>query len=452
MKKLLLTSLVFVSICVNAQFIQQSLYSYLPQSSYQNIGSFSQHKGYFGIPFLGYNNLSIANSGFAFNDFVNDNGAVTLSAVEDVLGGMDQIEYMDFNYKNELLNLGFSSGENNFFTINLASTLEFSSTYSKDFLAISMLGTGASNSFGTSYDLSGTSYNLVAYNELGFGYQRKVNDQLSFGARIKYLSGILNSSAYYNNVALEVDPNTNEISTQSNVIVHDYGVSEIFLDEEDLTGEKNTIPNFSNNGIGFDFGASYKVDEKLSFSFNAIDIGKISWKNGRYKTNDPSNNSDYEGLDLDQLHKDSTGILGAFQEVQGMFEFNEVRKNYSTNLPTSIYLGAEYLLSENLVVNGLLCGKIINGKFYPSYTVAGGFQIHKKLQTKLSYSVINNTYTNIGLGFVGNLGPFQLFVLADNLPGVFNMLNTRYMNLSFGLNIAVFRDKDSTESSTDTAE
>jgi len=215
---------------------------------------------------------------------------------------------------------------------------------------------------------------------------------------------------------------------------------------DDLQGPNNKIPNFSNAGFAIDFGADYKVNDKLSFNFNVVDLGFITWKNGRFKYNDISNNGYYEGLDFDQLHIDSTGLLDAFEEIQGIYDLNEERKNYSTSLPTSLYLGGQYSLTNKVVFDGLLSGRIINKKFYPSYTVAGGFQIYKKLQTKLSYSIINNTYTNIGFGFSGNIGPFQLYVLADNLPKAFNVYNAKYLNLSFGLNVAVFRDKDATSS------
>lgn len=450
MKKIILSTLLFASIFTKAQLIQQSLYSYIPQSSYQNIGTFSQHQNYFSIPLVGYSHIGISNSGFAFNDFVNENGFVTVSTIEDVYTSLNNVEQMSLNAKNDIINFGFSKGENNFFTINLSNTFDYSNTYSKDFLAIALLGYRASDSFGASYDLSGSSYNILAYSELGFGYQRKVNDKLSFGARVKYLSGILNAVAYYEDVSIQVDDNTNTITSNSQITSYDYGVSEFYLEGEDLPGAKNSIPNFSNMGAAIDFGANFKVSDNLSFSFNAIDLGTIYWRNGRYKTNNPGSDSDYDGVDLDQLNKDSTGITEVFEEIQGLFDFEEERKNYSTNLPATIYLAGEYIFNDNIVFNGIFSGRIINSKFYPSYTVAGGFQIHEKLQTKLSYSVINNTFTNIGLGFAGNLGRFQVYVLADNLPGAIKPLDTRYMNLSFGFNITLFRDQNNTASENDT--
>jgi hypothetical protein len=442
MKKIAIISLLLISISVNAQLIQQSLYNYLPQSSYQNIGAFSKHQNYFSIPLVGYTNIGISNSGFGFNDFVDGNGSVTVATIEEVYNNLAGIEQMSLNLKNDIINFGFSVGDNNFFSVNLSNTFDYSSTYSRDFLALALLGNNAAGSFGTSYDFSGTSYNLLAYSELGFGYQRKVNEKLSVGGRIKYLSGILNASVYYDDVLVELDQNNNTFRSNSKVTAYDYGVSEFFLEGADLPGEKNAIPNFSNMGIGFDFGANYNVTDNLSFSFNAIDLGAIFWKNGRYKVSDPNSDSDYEGVELEQLHKDSTGITKVFEGVQGMFEFNEERKNYSTNLPAQIYLGGEYILNDKFVFNGLFSGRVMNKKLYSSYTVAGGFQIHKRLQTKLSYTIINNTFTNIGLGCVGSVGRFQMYVLADNIPGLIKPLDTRFMNFSFGFNIALFRGQD----------
>jgi len=436
--------LIIAAISLNAQLIQQSLYNSVPQNTYQKIGSFSEHKNYFSIPTLGYNNLSVSNSGFAINDFVDDNGKVTGSAVDEVLSSLNGIQHLNFGYKNELINIGFSVGEKNFFMINMGTSIDVAATYTPDLMEILMYGRNGKASYGVNYDLSGTSYNITAFTELGFGFQHKLNDQLSFGARARYLSGLVNSNAKFEDVSLIIDPANDSISATSIFTAYDYGVSEFIMD--DLQGPNNKIPNFSNAGFAIDFGADYKVNDKLSFNFNVVDLGFITWKNGRFKYNDISNNGYYEGLDFDQLHIDSTGLLDAFEEIQGIYDLNEERKNYSTSLPTSLYLGGQYSLTNKVVFDGLLSGRIINKKFYPSYTVAGGFQIYKKLQTKLSYSIINNTYTNIGFGFSGNIGPFQLYVLADNLPKAFNVYNAKYLNLSFGLNVAVFRDKDATSS------
>ena len=125
-----------------------------------------------------------------------------------------------------------------------------------------------------------------------------------------------------------IDPVNDSISATSIFTAYDYGVSEFILD--DVQGPNNKIPNFSNAGLATDFGADYKVNYKLSFNFNVVDLGFITWKNGRFKYNDISNNGYYEGLDFDQLHKDSTGLLDAFEEIQGIYDLNEERKNYST--------------------------------------------------------------------------------------------------------------------------
>lgn len=154
MKRTLVALLVITAISLNAQLIQQSLYSYVPQNTYQKIGSFSEHKNYFSIPTLGYNNVSVSNSGFAINDFVDDNGKVTGSTVDKVLSSLKGIQHLNFGYKNELINIGFSVGEKNFFMINMGTSIDVAATYTPDLMEMLMYGRNGRSTYGVNYDLS----------------------------------------------------------------------------------------------------------------------------------------------------------------------------------------------------------------------------------------------------------------------------------------------------------
>ena len=201
-----------------------------------------------------------------------------------------------------------------------------------------------------------------------------------------------------------------------------------------------------NSGFGLDLGAFYKLNEKWDISASVIDLGFIKWSTERvdYVSN---GEFEFEGIDAD-LSNDKPVEDGAFDAVLDSIgealEFEEVEggPSYTKALPSRIFLGANYKLNEKHAFGGVYHMKLWNGKAYHDFSVNYQSRLSRGFQYTVSYSVINGTYNNVGLGMQFKAGPMQLYLISDNVLDIIWYENLQSSNMRAGLNITLFDKKD----------
>ena len=52
-----------------------------------------------------------------------------------------------------------------------------------------------------------------------------------------------------------------------------------------------------------------------------------------------------------------------------------------------------------------------------------------------SYTIINQSFANVGLGLNLNPGPVQFYLVSDNVLGAFKPQDSRYFQVRFGINL-----------------
>ncbi len=78
-------------------------------------------------------------------------------------------------------------------------------------------------------------------------------------------------------------------------------------------------------------------------------------------------------------------------------------------------------------------------------TLSGNFRLKPWLELTSTYSMINNSYTNIGLGFVAKAKWFQFFMMTDNVWGFIWPQATHNVNLRMGINLIFGCEKKTEE-------
>jgi len=56
-----------------------------------------------------------------------------------------------------------------------------------------------------------------------------------------------------------------------------------------------------------------------------------------------------------------------------------------------------------------------------------------------TYSAVNGTYDNLGLGLALRGGPLQFYMVNDNILALANPVRADFVNIRFGMNILVGR-------------
>ena len=261
--------------------------------------AFAGERNYVSLPFLGLGNLNVGlQSNLGVKDLIHKlpDGNLTTFLNEAVdansfLDGLKDRNRLNLDFDMTLLSFGFHKwGGFNTFDLSIKSGTRM--TLPKDLFAFAKLGMNGN----TVYNLEDMGVFSNSYAELALGHSRKIMDNLTVGAKVKFLLGVYNADFHVNDMQLTladdkwaVSGNGEfstggivEIPTKLKEKTNDQGqtVQEEELDFDNIeTGD--VIGGF---GMAFDLGATYKVREDLEVSLALLDLGWITYKNATKAT------------------------------------------------------------------------------------------------------------------------------------------------------------------------
>lgn len=411
--------------------------------------------------------LNLGNSGVGFNDilinqpdhnrmvwFLYDHS--TRSNFIDKFKNNNNI-YSDFSLN--ALSLGLRV-KGSYFFINAGTRFETRNTVPQD-LARILIESNIDSVGGQkrSYDLSGFGVNGTMYNEFSLGFSKEINSKLTLGMTGKVLFGIANITTNSSRVELKdggiesykinsvIDLNTS-IPNLSVVEAQDGTVDSLkFKEVEDEAEAVDIFTNTRNFGLAFDFGAVYKISEKLNVSLSVIDLGFIKWKDNLNRfVQDAS--YDYKGLVFSSTN-DSVDFEGDMLDtLKSNFKYASVNDPYNTWLPTKIYAGVFFRPVKFIGLGLLTRQQIMNKKLRSQYTASLNLYPSNAFNLTFSYTIADGMYDNFGFGTSFKFLPFiQMYMLTERIPLYWNknkgdgipFIPAYYKNFNFrfGLNIAL---------------
>lgn len=278
---------------------------------------------------------------------------------------------------------------------------------------------------------------VMVYNKFYMGASMKLDEKWNVGARLNFLTGILNVHTERMNLGFYTDSTSApiyETTLSADMLIQTSGLG-LMTD----TLEFNPI---SNSGFSLDLGASYKYNEDWLFSLALKDIGSINWaqENNKLYTTDAKSTYVIEGLTQSSAGAEDLGVQmeEITDSLRASLEPTSVEKSYATNLNASIYLGAQYQLSEKHQFSALLHTRKKYDRPFTVFNLGYQYQLAKSLELLASYRNYNGI-NNIGAGMVWNPGIVQLHFILDNLmvADVFDAQNFAYQ---FGLSFHFGKD------------
>jgi hypothetical protein len=189
--------------------------------------------------------------------------------------------------------------------------------------------------------------------------------------------------------------------------------------------------NSKNKGFALDLGWIHKYSEKITLSASVLDLGFIRWKSD--VTNIQITGSfDYAGTGLGSNFNSTDYMTELTDSVTDAFDHNVSQDAYYSWLPTQIYLGGIYQYKPKLGIGAVSRNVIYRNKLHSSLTLSANTTLWNKLSGSLSWSYLNNTYKNIGLGLAWHGRGLQFHMVSDNVLGIIKPLDARNLNLRFG--------------------
>ena len=372
------------------------------QSTYVNAASLPDHKVSIGLPGMSSNSFDITNTGFSYNDIVNDQ---TLKYDPyKALNAMSKENYMNLGTKIDLFSLRLKV-RNLYFILNATENANFKFSYPKDLFTLMLNG----NYDQLNFDFTSLGINASHTREYGFGVTRE-GKKFIIGARFKLIQGLANIYSRTDDLKFNTDTaNGNTLSATAK--------GEIFTS---ISNSNNNIIDYMNNwgniGKGLDFAISYKFTPKCQLTLAANNIGFIDWKTN-LESYEIDGKGGFNGADI--LAPYVNGGDFKFSEVVDSLTkaFNTEKREgvaYRTWLIPQFYGMLNYHVFKHTSIGASLFLEAFV-KVTPTGTIAVQQKIGKMLSMTASYSAKFGQFNNFGLGLVFKPGPFDFYIVGDNI-------------------------------------
>jgi len=347
----------------------------------------------------------------------------------------------------DVLNLSFKSKNNSAVTVSLAERVLFGTTLPKDLFEFAINGNKPYMDEGKAHNLSKLSFEMCAFHELGIGFATEFAEKFSVGGRLKLLFGIANVSSNVGSLNLTTDPERYYITADADFQLR----KSTTLFEYDIDGDSivtnmdigKAFSSFGNFGVGLDLGFTYNITDKISVSIAATDLGFINWTQNSQVASAKGEYT-FEGIELG-FSKDSTGKLrygpdttmlkNIADTIIDMFDMKVADKGYMTWLPSNVYLGATYQLNDKIGFGVLYRGEVYRKSYNQSLTLSANSNINHWLSLHGSWSLINNTIMNVGMGFSARLGFITWYMVTDDVIGLIFPQKAKTINWRMGCNL-----------------
>jgi hypothetical protein len=403
------------------------------QATYSNPTAIPETKVNIGLPGLSSVYGGVTNSGFSFKNIYNkdtfaiDNGIKNLRKKNYIYAGVN----VDLFHVQLKVHNGFLS-----FQITEKADMRFS--YPKDLIALAWQGNY--QFAGNKADLSSLGVDFNYYREYALGYIKE-SKKWNIGGKVKFLQGIANAHVKNKGLELNVAKESYDLSVSSDVTLNTSGLD---TDPSDLN-VRNYLTRFSNKGLAFDLGTTYKHSDKLSFSASINNIGFIRW-NSMLKNYNIKGGTSFEGLQVTIPKNDSSTTPDYLDSLNNSFKYTESSTKYTTWVIPQFYLRVKYNLTKGTILNASF--SIEKYKAYRTATTLGITQkVGRVFNVLLTYTYQYRSYDNFGIGVMVKPGPFQFYFVSDyilrtytnyedkhfTVPATAKAMNVRVgMNLVFG--------------------
>ena len=274
----------------------------------------------------------------------------------------------------------------------------------------------------------------INYNEIYIGLQKSFGP-LSVGVKAKRLSGVEAIRTGNHIIDLTTSDDIYQLTVESDFELS----SSRAFDYTDIENFSLNVENFSfdnfmknNGGWAFDVGASLSLSDRLELSLSVIDLGSIDW-DVEPRTYSSKKVQTFDGIDVSEyITSDDEFVI--LDSLEALLDLTETNENFSTTLPSKIYLGAKFKISDLWTIGGLIQSNGSGDRRSSVLALNGTARIYKFLSVGAMYSIKSGNPANIGLHTTLNIGPVIGFLSTDNILkiGSFDSTNS---NIRAGLSI-----------------
>ncbi len=360
---------------------------------------------------------------------------------QQFLGDLNHENKLSASIKTTILSAGFNAfGGFNTIGLNLRMNTGFNLPYGLfEFAKKGMQGD-------THYRMDDLAIRANGYVEMALGHARQINENLSVGAKLKFLFGGADFDATVDEMDVRLSEERWLVRARARVNTSLKG-ARYTLDEDGLVdGIDVDSPGLGGFGMGLDLGASYKFTEGplkgLALSAALLDLGFISWSDNVMAYNQ-GEDFVFDGFHNVALDEDGTALeideqLDDLQDdLERLYNVHTDGKvdGRSTSLAATLNIGAEYALP---VYDKLKFGFLSSTCFNDVFTWTEARFSANVNPVNWFGAGVNYAFSTYGssLGLILNFHPkrFNFFIGTDCMLGD---VNTQFIPLDSNASVTM---------------
>jgi len=445
----------FVAVCLLAFHLkleaQQSNTFYLmhdvPQSNLLNPAVQISCRYFVGFPVLGSVQLNYSNTAFTYKDLAGSD-AWNIQGVERQMHRRDLytveagVVPVALGYRRKAW----------YFTFHIAERLQAYQIIPGNLAEMAVYGNGSF--IGNSAVFNGFRSGAFHIREYALGISWNTDPNLNVGIRAKLMFGKAGLSTGQSRMSLGTAEDNFGLTLNSDYTFNTSFPYTITSDSADNVDGIRFDPagidpvayllNRGNPGFGLDLGLIYRYSEQVTLSASILDLGIIRWKT-ELNNITASGEYNYVGADLNAQLGTGAFISEALDSIFSSVDLTTSRDPYSYVLPIQLYLGGSYRYNDKVTFGLVNRNVLYRSKIHSSFTASATADLADRLLGTLSWSYLNNSLVNMGVGIAYHGKGYQLHAVTDNLLGIFFPFNTRTLNLRFGMNLLLGCPKNKKE-------
>ncbi len=447
---------------------KQILYGFddVPQSLLVNPGNKVVQKKHYGIPFLSHLHVNGGSSGVSVYDIFKEGNDNINDRITKKIFDMKNTDFFTATQQLELINFGWRSKKDIYFSGGIYQEFDLVAYFPRD-LAI-LAWEGNRDYLDYKFDLGEISTTADFMTVYHFGLNKKINDKLTVGARLKLYSSMIsfrsvnNSGTFVTRLGDDDSDNIYEHTVENaDISVETSGYAS--LRELDGAGQvtKEILGRalFGGNiGVGVDLGFTYEINEEWSISASALDVGAIFHSKDveSYRIKEDSYTLNGINLLFPSL-ADGESTYPYYDDLEEELEqkVDTLHKGYTQFRPVKINAGLTFGFGRFNASGACDCLNMGTGplhsqgvglQFYGMFRPKGPQmaatlfyyrRLTEFLSAKATYTIDSYSFSNVGLGVAANIGTVNFYLGADNLLKYGNLAKAKSVSLQLGFNIII---------------
>lgn len=410
----------------------------IPESNFVNPAVQIRCRQYMGLPLLTTLHINVNSTGFSYKSF--SPGADSIN-IDKLVSKMHSWDYLTMELHYTPISFGFMYDKKQYFNFAWTEKVEAKVFYPKKLL---MLAKDGNTQFvGSGLSTRNPGVKAIYYRELSFGYSTQYGRYSIVGAHAKVLFGLAGVFTKQRRVKLSTNQLTYNIDASWNPKVNTAIPLNVSYDAQgNVSGvDIGTISpvgfllNFKNQGLATDLGFICKKD-KITWSGSVLDLGLIWWHDQSNKFENKGHFV-FQGATVNDGMNSSDYANSLRDSIQNQFRFKNTKKGFITFLNPRIYFGGTYPLYKQVKVGAMARTELYPGRPIVGLTLSATAFSQKGSTVSVNYSIMNGSFTNLGVGFGLTNDRFQFFMLSDNVLAFMLPQSARNANFRFGFNFFI---------------